>query len=193
MYDSQFPLASSRFCRESIQYRDCQGHQDPSKESSYFSGNSGGKLQDGSHWLGSHSAVTYCSVWPQGHTCEIEVFVQGVNISGANPIDYKRTHRFLFSSFLRFHSWKKTSFRSMYDQCLLRADLEEYVLILKRVMSYYVLILKRVMSYPLQGYRWPVSSAPQTQVSLQGTGSEPLGPGPSSSVKNRNSLACLPG
>ena len=33
----------------------------------------------------------------------------------------------------------------------------------------------------------------QTQVSLQGTGSEPLGLGPSSSVENRNSLACLPG
>jgi len=33
----------------------------------------------------------------------------------------------------------------------------------------------------------------QTQVSLQGTGSEPLGLGPSSSVENRTSLACLPG
>ena len=33
----------------------------------------------------------------------------------------------------------------------------------------------------------------QTQVSLQGTGSEPLGLGPSSSVENKNSLACLPG
>jgi len=31
----------------------------------------------------------------------------------------------------------------------------------------------------------------QTQASLQGTGSEPLGLGPSSSVENRNSLACL--
>ena len=31
----------------------------------------------------------------------------------------------------------------------------------------------------------------QTQVSLQGTGSEPLGLGPSSSVENRNPLACL--
>ena len=33
----------------------------------------------------------------------------------------------------------------------------------------------------------------QTQVSLQETGSEPLGLGPSSSVENGNSLACLPG
>ena len=33
----------------------------------------------------------------------------------------------------------------------------------------------------------------QTQVSLQETGSEPLGLGPSFSVENRNSLACLPG
>jgi len=33
----------------------------------------------------------------------------------------------------------------------------------------------------------------QARVSLQGTGSEPLGLGPSSSVENRNSLACLPG
>ena len=35
IYDSQFPLASSRFGRDSIQYRvgktHCQGHQDPSK------------------------------------------------------------------------------------------------------------------------------------------------------------------
>ena len=31
----------------------------------------------------------------------------------------------------------------------------------------------------------------QTQVSLQGTGSEPLGLGLSSSVENGNSLACL--
>ena len=67
---SQFPLASSRgsprFGRDSIQYRvgktHChgQGHQDPSKRSSHFSGNSGGKFQDGSHLLGSHFAVTYC-------------------------------------------------------------------------------------------------------------------------------------
>jgi hypothetical protein len=33
----------------------------------------------------------------------------------------------------------------------------------------------------------------QTQVRLQGTGSEPHGLGPSSSVENRNSIACLPG
>ena len=33
----------------------------------------------------------------------------------------------------------------------------------------------------------------QTQVRLQGAGSEPLGLGPSSPVENRNSLACLPG
>jgi len=33
----------------------------------------------------------------------------------------------------------------------------------------------------------------QTQVSLQETGSEPLGLGPSFSVENRNSLAFLPG
>ena len=32
-----------------------------------------------------------------------------------------------------------------------------------------------------------------TQVNLQGIGFEPLGLGPSSSVENRNSLACLPG
>jgi hypothetical protein len=33
----------------------------------------------------------------------------------------------------------------------------------------------------------------QTQVSLQGTGSEPLGLEPTFPVENRNSLACLPG
>ena len=33
----------------------------------------------------------------------------------------------------------------------------------------------------------------QTQVRLQGTGSKPRGLGPSSSVEDRNSLACLPG
>ena len=33
----------------------------------------------------------------------------------------------------------------------------------------------------------------QTQVSLQETGSEPLGLGPSSPVENGNLLACLPG
>ena len=42
IYDSQFPLASSRFGRESIQYRvgktHCQGHQDPSKRVSIFLG-----------------------------------------------------------------------------------------------------------------------------------------------------------
>ena len=39
---SQFPLASSRFGRDSIQYRlgktHCQGHQDPSKRVSIFLG-----------------------------------------------------------------------------------------------------------------------------------------------------------
>ena len=42
IYDSQFPLDSSRFGRESIQYRvgktHCQGHQDPSKRVSIFLG-----------------------------------------------------------------------------------------------------------------------------------------------------------
>ena len=42
IYDSQFPLASSRFGRDSIQYRvgktHCQGHQDPSKRVSIFLG-----------------------------------------------------------------------------------------------------------------------------------------------------------
>ena len=33
----------------------------------------------------------------------------------------------------------------------------------------------------------------KTQISLQGTGSEPHGLGPSSSVENRKMLACLPG
>ena len=45
---------------------------------------------------------------------------------------------------------------------------------------------RRISSLFWEGYY-------QTQVSLQGTGSEPLGLGPSSSVENRNSLACLPG
>ena len=40
IYDSQFPLASSRFGRDLIQYRvgktHCQGHQDPSKRVSIF-------------------------------------------------------------------------------------------------------------------------------------------------------------
>ena len=40
IYDSQFPLASSIFGRDSIQYRvgktHCQGHQDPSKSVSIF-------------------------------------------------------------------------------------------------------------------------------------------------------------
>jgi hypothetical protein len=40
IYDSQFPLASSRFGRDSIQYRvcktHCQGHQDPSKSVPIF-------------------------------------------------------------------------------------------------------------------------------------------------------------
>jgi len=42
IYDSQFPLASSRFGRDSIQYRvgktHCQGHQDPSKRVPIFLG-----------------------------------------------------------------------------------------------------------------------------------------------------------
>ena len=42
IYDSQFPLASSRFGRDSIQYRvgktHCQGHQDPSKRVPIFPG-----------------------------------------------------------------------------------------------------------------------------------------------------------
>ena len=42
IYDSQFPLASSRFGRDSIQYRvgktHCQGHQDPSKRVFIFLG-----------------------------------------------------------------------------------------------------------------------------------------------------------
>jgi len=42
IYDSQFPLASSRFGRDSIQYRagktHCQGHQDPSKRAPIFPG-----------------------------------------------------------------------------------------------------------------------------------------------------------
>jgi len=67
MYDSQFPLASLRFGRDSIQYRvgktHCQGHQDASKRVPIFpkSGNSEGKLQD-SHLLGSHFAESYCTV-----------------------------------------------------------------------------------------------------------------------------------
>ena len=40
IYDSQFPLASSRFGRDSIQFRvgktHCQGHQDPSKSVPVF-------------------------------------------------------------------------------------------------------------------------------------------------------------
>ena len=40
IYDSQFPLASSRFGRDSIQYRvgktPCQGHQNPSKRVPIF-------------------------------------------------------------------------------------------------------------------------------------------------------------
>ena len=40
IYDSQFPLASSRFGRDPIQYRvgktHCQGHQDPSKRVPIF-------------------------------------------------------------------------------------------------------------------------------------------------------------
>ena len=49
IYDSQFPLASSRFSRDSIQYRvgktHCQGHQDPSKRVSIFLGETEANLK----------------------------------------------------------------------------------------------------------------------------------------------------
>jgi hypothetical protein len=51
--DSQFPLASSRFGRDSIQYRGgkthCQGRQDPSKSVSIFL--RAGKLRQMSRWF----------------------------------------------------------------------------------------------------------------------------------------------
>ena len=49
IYDSQFPLASSRFGRDSIQYRagttQCQGHQDPSKRVPIFLGGTEANLK----------------------------------------------------------------------------------------------------------------------------------------------------
>ena len=65
IYDSQFPLASSRFGRESIQYRvgktHCQGHQDPSKRVPIFLGTQEALIKMVHRdWPGSHFSITYC-------------------------------------------------------------------------------------------------------------------------------------
>ena len=67
IYDSQFPLASSRFGRDSIQYRvgktHCPGHQDPSKRVPIFKflGTPEALIKmPGSYWRGSYFAESYC-------------------------------------------------------------------------------------------------------------------------------------
>ena len=62
-FDSQFPLASSRFGRDSIPYRvgktHCQGHQDPSKRVPIFPGTQEALIK---MVPGSHFAESYCIV-----------------------------------------------------------------------------------------------------------------------------------